>query len=113
MVSKENFTKIITKYRDWNDRVHQVANVLGLDFLNSDWIEYPHFLFQDFINSHFNENGVDWINWWLFEKPMLSEGEELAWDENHNEILTETVEDLWNIVENYRLNDFEFLDKKE
>lgn len=113
MISKEDFVKIITEYKNWTDRVHQVADILGLDILNSDWMDYPNFLFQDFIKSHFDEEGVDWIDWWLFEKPMFSEGEGQAWDENHVEIPTETVEDLWNIVESHRLNDFEFLVKKE
>lgn len=113
MISKEDFVKVITDYQDYRNRVEQVSEVLGTDFLYSDWMEYPHFLFQDYISSHFNEEGIDWINWWLFEKPESTKGEAQAWDANHNEIPTETVEDLWNIVENHRLNDFEFLDKKD
>lgn len=113
MINKEDFVKIITEYKNWIDRVHQVADVLGIGILDSDWMDYPNLLFLDFIKSHFDEEGVDWINWWLFEKPSHNVDDLKAWDAHHNEIPTETVEDLWNIVESHRLNDFEFLDKKE
>lgn len=113
MIRKEDFTKIITDYQGWRNRMLRVSEVLGIDFLDPDWIEYTHFLFQDLIKSHFDEGGVDWINWWLFEKPTFAEGKGEAWDADGKVIPTETVEDLWNIVENHRLNDFEFLDKKE
>lgn len=103
MISKEDFIKVITDYKNWQDRVGQVADVLGLNILESDWMDYPNFLFQDFIESHFDEEGVDWINWWLFEKPINDETQ--AWDENNNEIQTKTIEDLWNLVETHRLND--------
>lgn len=101
MINKEHFTKIITDYKDWNDRVYQVADILGFNILEADWMDYPNFLFQDFIKSHFDEEGVDWINWWLFEKPMFNVDDAKAWDAKHNEIPTETVDDLWKLVENH------------
>lgn len=113
MISKEDFIKVITKYQSYRNKVDQISSILGTYFLDSDWMEYPHFLFQDYISSHFGVEGADWINWWLFEKPLFTEGEAQAWDENHNEIPTDTVDDLWNIVENHRLNDFGSLNKKE
>lgn len=103
MIDKENFVRVMAEYNNWNSRVHQVADVLGLDLLGSDWIEYTHYLFQDFIESQFNETGVDWINWWLFEKPNFSEEEAKAWDSEHNEIPTNTIDDLWNIIEKERI----------
>lgn len=113
MIRKEDFIKIVTEYQAWRNRVEQVSEVLGTDFLGTDWIEYTHFLFQDILRLNFDEEGIDWINWWLFEKPTFAKGEGKAWDAKHNEILTETVDDLWNIVENHRLNDFDFLNKKD
>jgi hypothetical protein len=51
------------------------------------------------INSHFDEEGQDWINWWLYEKDGNPELK--AWDENDNEIPTETIDDLWNLVKDH------------
>lgn len=52
----------------------------------------------------FDEDGVDWINWWIYERPALFEGDEVnkAYNEDGSEIPTETVDDLWNIVEKFR-----------
>ena len=52
----------------------------------------------------FDEDGVDWINWWIYERPALFEGDEVnkAYNEDGSEIPTETVDDLWNIVKKFR-----------
>ena len=53
------------------------------------------------INILFEEEGVDDINWWLFERPMSPPGPKM-WDSDGKEIPIETIEDLWNIVKDYR-----------
>lgn len=62
----------------------------------SNLIDYSNKLFDKLLNTIFNKYGVDDINWWIYEKrgnPSLK-----MWDKNGNEIPTETVEDLWEIV---------------
>ena len=65
-------------------------------FFESDWVEYASVLFDKTLDLLFNEDGVDDIDWWMYEK---SGNPELKmWDENGKEIPTDTVEDLWNLV---------------
>lgn len=44
---------------------------------------------------------VDNINWWFFEK--CDRPDYKMWDKEGNEIPTETILDLWNIVESNRI----------
>lgn len=101
MITKEEFIDLISNYKKWDDRLDEVCKVLNCNPLEMDWVEYGAKLFDTTLSILFEEEGVDDINWWLFEKPALPLGSGM-WDEEGNEIPTETVEDLWNIVKNYR-----------
>lgn len=101
MVTKEQFIKLINDNKQYNQRLDEVGNVLGCSIFDCDWAEYGNVLFDTIINLLFQKEAVNDINWWLYEKqynPTLK-----MWDENENEIPTETVEDLWNIVKDKRI----------
>ncbi len=101
MITKEEFVKIISEQKKWDERLDEVGKVLNCFPLEMDWVEYGAKLFDNTISILFEEEGVDDINWWLFEKPHLLEGSGM-WDEDGKEIPTETIDDLWNIVKDYR-----------
>ena len=99
MISKEKFIDLILKQQEWSNRVDKVSEVLNVPTLfESDWVEYASVLFDKTLALLFNEDGIDDIYWWMYEK---SENPELKmWDESGKEIPTDTVEDLWNLVKN-------------
>ena len=99
MITKEKFIDLISKQQEWSNRVDEVSEVLNVPTLfESDWVEYASVLFDKTLALLFNENGIDDIYWWMYEK---SENPELKmWDESGKEIPTDTVEDLWNLVKN-------------
>lgn len=99
MITKEKFIDLILKQQEWSNRVDEVSEVLNVPTLfESDWVEYASVLFDKTLALLFNENGIDDIYWWMYEK---SENPELKmWDESGKEIPTDTVEDLWNLVKN-------------
>ena len=101
MISKEEFIKLISVQKKWDNRLDEVGKILDCSPLDMDWVEYGALLFERVINILFDMEGVDDINWWLYEKPILSSSTRM-WDANGNEIPMETVEDLWNVVKNYR-----------
>ena len=81
--------------RNWIDGVTLVLfelpiSELGWNFLN---VVLPEL---------FSDEGVDWINWWLFEKPGFGGDPNQAYDEDGNVIPTDTIDDLWNIVKDYQ-----------
>ena len=85
MITKEQFTELINTVLSFNKELDRWDD-FGIDLFN------------------FDDEGIDWINWWLYEKPALFKGEadNQAYDENNKVIPTDTIDDLWNIVEKYR-----------
>lgn len=101
MITKEQFIKLITDNRKHNDRLDEVEDVLGLAIYDCDWVEYGNILFDEVLGLLFQEEGVDDINWWLYEK--CGRPDYKMWDKDGNEIPTETLDDLWEIVKDYRV----------
>ena len=97
MITKEEFIDLILKQQEWYNRIDEVSEALSVPtLLESDWVEYASVLFEKTLDLLFNEDGVDDIDWWMYEK---SRNPELKIrDENGEEIPTDTVEDLWNLV---------------
>lgn len=97
MITKEEFIDLILKQHEWSNRIDKISEALNIPTLfESDWVEYASVLFEKTLDLLFNEDGVDDIYWWMYEK---SGNPELKiWDENGKEIPTDTVEDLWNLV---------------
>lgn len=97
MITKEEFIDLILKQQEWSNRIDEVSEALDVPTLfESDWVEYTSILFDKTLNLLFNENGVDYIDWWMYEKSGNSELK--MWDESGKEIPTDTVEYLWNLV---------------
>ena len=98
-ITKEEFFELIKMHDDQSKRLDKLSEA-GLPVWEMDIIEYGNLLFDKVINSYFTQEGEEWIFWWLYEKNGNSEIK--AWDEDHNEIPTETIEDLWKCVKQYR-----------
>ena len=103
MITKEQFTKVIEdtlklnkEYDRWDD--------FGINLWELPIGDIVANLAESIWDITFDEEGVDWINWWIYERPALFEGDEVnkAYNEDGSEIPTETVDDLWNIVEKFR-----------
>lgn len=103
MITKEQFTKVIEdtlklnkEYDRWDD--------FGINLWELPIGDTAANLADSIWAIVFDEDGVDWINWWIYERPALFEGDEVnkAYNEDGSEIPTETVDDLWNIVKEYR-----------
>ena len=103
MITKEQFTKVIEdtlkldkEYDRWDD--------FGINLWELPIGDVVANLAESIWDITFDEDGVDWINWWIYERPALFEGDEVnkAYNEDGSEIPTETVDDLWNIVEKFR-----------
>lgn len=97
MITKSEFFNLIEDFQEWRKDVETVSSALGIKNPYEDvWIGYAAILFDKTIDLLFNEDGVDDIDWWLYEK---SGNPELRmWDADGKEIPTDTVEDLWNLV---------------
>lgn len=103
MITKEQFIELISEHQSWNKRIDEVGEALNCFIYEADWVEYTSILFDRTIKLLFNEEAVDDISWWMFEKAGRPEMK--MWDAEGNEIPTETIEDLWELVkDNQKVN---------
>lgn len=103
MISKEAFLEIFIAI----DRFVKESNIfLENKILNSDYIlDYSGLgwtAVETSLKCLFLKEGIDWIYWWFFDKPYVK-GNIKARNSLGEIIPTETPEDLWNIIEEYRL----------
>lgn len=68
MITKEEFIDLILKQQEWSNRIDEVSEALSVPTLfESDWVEYASVLFDKTLDLLFNEDGVDDIDWWMYE----------------------------------------------
>lgn len=97
MITKNEFIDLINDYQNWSDQVDKASQALGISTLfESNLIDYTSKLFDKTINILFNENGTDDIYWWIYEKSVNPDLK--MFDKEGNEIPSETIDDLWEIV---------------
>ena len=88
------------------------ARAVGMkhDF-NVDLTEYDEPFFraiESLMKLHFNEKQRSMVNWWLYDK-FLPSGDMLVLNDNetHEEIPTDTPEDIWDLIQELKLKDEE------
>lgn len=97
MITKNEFIALINDYQNWSNQVDKASQALGVSTLfESNLVDYTSRLFDKTINILFNENGTEDIYWWLYEKSACHNLK--MWDEEGNEIPSETIDDLWEII---------------
>jgi len=102
MIGKNDFIQLIQTYQAWEKKIDSVEKILDIDnAFNIDWIEYSARLFEHTIEILFNNEGVEIINWWLFE--LEDKSGDCMWDEDGKVIPMKTIEDLWNYVKEERI----------
>lgn len=100
MIGVEQFKEAIELYQKHEELMDDFEKLFPGGFYESKFADC-FWRMQDLVfKTNFNENGLDWINWWLYEKDGNSELK--AYEKNETEIPTETIEDLWDLVKQYR-----------
>lgn len=100
-ISKEEFIQLIREHDEQQERLDKLTEA-GLPLWDSKIIEYGNLMFENLIEAKFTSEGADWIFWWLYELPHFNSETSHALDENGNPIPTDTLDDLWDIIKNYR-----------
>lgn len=102
MITKEQFIKVINLAQSYEEEVDRWVN-FGIEIYDMPIHEIHSRLFDILLENVFTIDGVDWINWWLYERISMISKEPLpAYNEDGSIIPTDTVEDLWNLVKDYR-----------
>lgn len=81
----ETFTKMIDAINERDSKIHELYK-LGVDLIHFD-DEYYKYVIEPLLLETFGEQGVDWINWFVYERPSFKKDREhSATDENGNPI---------------------------
>ena len=103
---KKLFCTVLTEIQFINARAVGMKHDYNLDFTEYD---DPFFkAISSLIQLHFTEKQRSMINWWLYDK-FLPSGDVLILNDNetHEEIPTETAEDIWYLLEKIKDNEKE------
>ena len=101
---KQSFCTILNELAFVNARAVGMKHDFSVDFTNYD---DPFFkVIDSLMKLHFNEKQRSMINWWLYDK-FLPSGDVLILNDNetHEEIPTETPEDIWNLLQELEKRD--------
>jgi hypothetical protein len=97
----EKFKRVFELHKENDKFLDDSSDILGVDMGESVPVTSFWEMIDLFWSIEYTEGGIDWINWFMFERSD-DEGP-YAWDENKNPILND-LEELWEYVEeNYKL----------
>lgn len=102
-MTKEGFVKLIENAQNYSKELDRWSD-FGIDLFELPISELGWGFLNTVLPELFSDEGVDWVNWWLFEKPGLFKNSlpNEAYDEDGNIIPTDTINDLWNLVKDYQ-----------
>lgn len=104
MIDKDKFKEAIYNSKKYIEHSYSEAlKFIDMDKLDEELLTFKCKECDILWEALFTEEGVDWINWWLYEKGVLHYNELIAKDANGNIIPTETIDDLWELVKNERI----------
>jgi len=92
----KNFKSIIENLEKIRERSHSIY-ILGIDLTNHE--ELYHNIITVFLDSIFNKEGKDWIDWYLYERVGFTNKVNLATDKDGKEICYD-IPSLWEEVKN-------------
>lgn len=101
-MEKCNFVAMINAIERYDAEVERWAD-FGIELYELPICELTWELINMYLEEMFNEDGVDWINWYIYERKSIFTGEVLpCWDEEGKEFYVNTPEDLWKLVEQHQ-----------
>jgi len=92
----ESFKKLIEGLEAVRERSHSIHKI-GIDLMEYD--DVYHDIITTLVRSIFDEQGKDWIDWYLYERVGFTNKVNLATDKDGNEICYD-IPSLWEEVKN-------------
>jgi hypothetical protein len=101
-MEKCNFVAMVNAIERYDAEVERWAD-FGIELYELPVCELTWEIINMYLEEMFNEDGVDWINWYIYERKSIFTGEVLpCFDEEGNEFYVNTPEDLWKLVEQHQ-----------
>ena len=101
-MEKCNFVAMVNAIERYDAEVERWAD-FGIELYELPICELTWELINMYLEEMFNEDGIDWINWYIYERKSIITGEvHPCWDEEGKEFYVNTPEDLWKLVEQHQ-----------
>lgn len=101
-MEKCNFVAMVNAIEKYDTEIER-WNDFGIELYELPICEIPWEIINMYLEEMFNEDGVDWINWYIYERKSIITGEVLpCFDEEGKEFYVNTPEDLWKLVEQHQ-----------
>ena len=101
-MEKCNFVAMVNAIERYDAEVERWAD-FGIELYELPICELTWEIINMYLEEMFNEDGVDWINWYIYERKSIITGEVLpCFDEEGKEFQVNTPEDLWKLVEQHQ-----------
>ena len=101
-MEKCNFVAMVNAIEKYDAEIERWAD-FGIELYELPICELTWELINMYLEEMFNKDGVDWINWYIYERKSVITGEVLpCWDEEGKEFYVNTPEDLWKLVEQHQ-----------
>lgn len=103
MITKDQFIQAVENSKKYNG-IYQSDKFtfVDLEALDEELLKYKDRECSALWEALFEEDGVDWINWWIYEKNSRWGRFLEAKNVDGSIIPTETLDDLWELVKEYR-----------
>ena len=105
MLTKEEFVKYLTEYQSFKKSIDRLGEALGgkeyYYIYECDWYNNVGKMLDIFLDSHFTEEGVDWISYYLFESvedKLVTINDEDMFGNKRKEYHLNSVDELWNFL---------------
>jgi hypothetical protein len=101
-MEKCNFVAMVDAIERYDAEVER-WNDFGIELYELPICEITWEIINMYLEEMFNKDGIDWINWYIYERKSIFTGEVLpCFDEEGKEFYVNTPEDLWKLVEQHQ-----------
>lgn len=108
MITKEEFSKYILEFQNFDKAIIRMSQAIagtkwGIPLFESDWFESVTNMLDIFLDTHFTESGVDWINYFLWENiddklVTITKPKDIFNEEEKLEYHLNSIDELWDFL---------------
>ena len=100
----ESFKKLLDTYKSGQDMLSELYD-LGFDFAEGKYqlVENWHVMLVSALGCEYSEDGVEWVDWFIFETNWQQREGYEAYDKDNNKV-AQDLNGLWELLEqDYKL----------
>jgi hypothetical protein len=100
-LSYENFLKILLTFKKFNEDLSSLYKD-GFDFFEGKYQLSEHMgnILEIFLKTHYSPEGVEWINWFIFENDYGQRGLDAT---DNGEKVCHSFESTWEYVKQFEI----------